>query len=414
MPYNNVVTNAGAATSNTNGQLVNANDSIQIALQLQSPIGPDNGGRFTIDGTYGTAVLIVEKCYSLSEFASNTWTTLTGVTRLDTSAQVNGNLAPSDNSTLDLLLPNLTGLYAVRLRLVSLGSGTVLAEGATVPQTGGLTLAIPITQTVASTAQAISSTSANAFAVGPAGTTNPSLNVDASTGSAATGLNIKSAAAAGGLAVSVISSGTNENLTVNAKGSGTITFQSVATGNIIIGDAINIQSNTTTGTKIGTATTQKLSLWNATPIIQPANTVDYLAGLVNAGLRASGGTAAAAFPGLISSSSASGGIGYATGAGGAVTQATGRTTGVTLNTICGAITLVSAAGSATPATFTVTNSSVAALDTVIASQKSGTDAYTATVSAVAAGSFKLTIVDLTGTTTEQPVINFAILKAVAS
>ncbi len=39
-----------------------------------------------------------------------------------------------------------------------------------------------------------------------------------------------------------------------------------------MGDAKNIITNATTGTKIGTATTQKLSLWNATPIVQPSGT----------------------------------------------------------------------------------------------------------------------------------------------
>lgn len=120
------------------------------------------------------------------------------------------------------------------------------------------------------------------------------------------------------------------------------------------------------------------------------------------------------FAGSALSLSATGGIGYGTGAGGAVSQASSRTTGVTVNTPTGAITLVSAAGSATPFTFTVTNSSVAALDTVIVSQKSGTDAYNAVVSQVAAGSFKVTVTDLTGTTTETPVFNFAVIKAVAS
>lgn len=116
----------------------------------------------------------------------------------------------------------------------------------------------------------------------------------------------------------------------------------------------------------------------------------------------------------IKSTSPTAGIGYATGAGGAVTQATNRTTGVTLNTICGAITLISAAGSATPASFTVTNSAVAALDTVIVSQKSGTDLYEIFVTAVAAGSFKITSFTTGGTTTEQPVFNFAVIKAVVS
>lgn len=116
----------------------------------------------------------------------------------------------------------------------------------------------------------------------------------------------------------------------------------------------------------------------------------------------------------IKSSSATAGIGYATGAGGTVTQATSRTTGVTLNKITGAITLVSAAGSATPASFTVTNSAVGATDTIIVNQKSGTDKYIISVTAVGAGSFEITSYTTGGTTTEQPVFNFAVIKGVAS
>lgn len=108
------------------------------------------------------------------------------------------------------------------------------------------------------------------------------------------------------------------------------------------------------------------------------------------------------------------GVGYATGAGGTVTQITSRTTGVTLNKTAGAITLVSAAGSATAATFTVTNSTVAATDVIILNQKSGTDLYDLMVTAVAAGSFNLTFRTTGGTTTETPVFNFAVIKAVAA
>ena len=108
------------------------------------------------------------------------------------------------------------------------------------------------------------------------------------------------------------------------------------------------------------------------------------------------------------------GVGYATGAGGTITQATSRTTGVTLNKTTGAITLFSAAGSATAATFTVTNSTVAATDVIILNQKSGTDLYDLMVTAVAAGSFNITFRTTGGTTTETPVFNFAVIKAVAA
>ena len=108
------------------------------------------------------------------------------------------------------------------------------------------------------------------------------------------------------------------------------------------------------------------------------------------------------------------GIGYTTGTGSTVTQGTGRTTAVEINALCGSITLVSAAGSTTAASFTVTNNKVAATDVIIVNQKSGTDKYDLSVSAVAAGSFQITSRTYSGTTTEQPVFNFAVIKAVAS
>jgi hypothetical protein len=118
--------------------------------------------------------------------------------------------------------------------------------------------------------------------------------------------------------------------------------------------------------------------------------------------------------GGIRSTSATGGIGYGTGAGGAVTQGTSRTTGVTLNNVCGAITLFTAAGSATWQSFTVTNSVVAATDTIIVNQRSGTDLYMMHVTAVAAGSFRISFATTGGTTSEAPVFNFAVIDAVSS
>lgn len=42
------------------------------------------------------------------------------------------------------------------------------------------------------------------------------------------------------------------------------------TGNLTLADAINIIVNSTTGTKIATASTQKIGFWGKTPAIQPA------------------------------------------------------------------------------------------------------------------------------------------------
>lgn len=114
--------------------------------------------------------------------------------------------------------------------------------------------------------------------------------------------------------------------------------------------------------------------------------------------------------GGIRSSSSSQGIGYATGAGTTVTQTTNRTTGVTINAVCGEITLVSAAGSASYATFTVSNSAVVATDRIILNQKSGADLYILLITATGAGSFNITFATTGGTTVAQPVIGFTVIK----
>ena len=49
-------------------------------------------------------------------------------------------------------------------------------------------------------------------------------------------------------------------------GAATFTLAGIS---ITMGDATNIAFNATTGTKIGTATTQKIGFWNVTPVIQP-------------------------------------------------------------------------------------------------------------------------------------------------
>jgi len=125
------------------------------------------------------------------------------------------------------------------------------------------------------------------------------------------------------------------------------------------------------------------------------------------------------FGGKLVAVSSSAGIGYATGAGGAVTQATNRTTGVTLNTVTGAITTnTTSLAALAQATFTVTDSSVAIGDVVNLSIRSGITNVTTLVyvTAVAAGSFNITVNNTNATTAETGaiIINFAVMKAVSS
>jgi hypothetical protein len=97
-------------------------------------------------------------------------------------------------------------------------------------------------------------------------------------------------------------------------------------------------------------------------------------------------------------------------AGGAITQTGSRTSGVTLNKSTGQITLLAGAGSATPATFTVTNSTVAAVDTVIVNCSSSTNTYLTFVTAVGASSFNITYYTTGGTSSDSPVFNFTVIK----
>jgi len=81
-------------------------------------------------------------------------------------------------------------------------------------------------------------------------------------------------------------------------GSGALMFGTAptVTTSLTMADAANIIINTTTGTKIGTGTTQKISFYNSTPIVQPTGNV--ITALSNLGLVASGTFAAGDIPAL--------------------------------------------------------------------------------------------------------------------
>jgi len=110
-----------------------------------------------------------------------------------------------------------------------------------------------------------------------------------------------------------------------------------------------------------------------------------------------------------------GGIGYNAG-GGTVTQSTNRTTAVTLNAICGTITLFSASAAAnTTTTFTVNNNTVAAGDRIVFNHVSAGNlgAYNITAN-TAAGSFTCSVYTAVAQSAAAPVIGFAVIKATTS
>jgi hypothetical protein len=103
--------------------------------------------------------------------------------------------------------------------------------------------------------------------------------------------------------------------------------------------------------------------------------------------------------------------------GGAVTQATNRTTGVTLSNYSGQVTGDDASLAAvTIATHTVTNTLVAATDNVIITKVSGDVDTSAFVSAVASGSFNVSVRNnhASSADTTAFVYNFALIKSAIS
>lgn len=143
-----------------------------------------------------------------------------------------GTITLTDSTSYTHRIPNINSSFTIRCRVVALTSGTFTADANGFASNEVAPIFIPIGIVTASTAQAISSTSAQALAVGANGTTNPVFSVNANTASVATGLTVIGAAAGSGVNLGVISSGTNESVTITPKGTGTLTI--AAPGKLVV------------------------------------------------------------------------------------------------------------------------------------------------------------------------------------
>lgn len=157
-----------------------------------------------------------------------------------------------------------------------------------------------------------------------------------------------------------------------------------------------------------TGTGNRVMTWDGAPVItaksQGANS--YTLTIPSTGFSWTGG---------FLSTSATAGIGYGAGAGGTVTQSTSKSTAVTLNTVCGAITMNNAALAAgTIVSFTLTNSAISATDVLVLNHISGGTPGSYTLNARAAsGSATIDVRNNTGgSLSEAIVIQFAVIKAV--
>lgn len=105
-------------------------------------------------------------------------------------------------------------------------------------------------------------------------------------------------------------------------------------------------------------------------------------------------------------------LGYTTDAQGSVTQATSKSTAVTLNKSAGQITMNGAAlGATTNVTFTLNNSFISDNDVLILNVFGGTaGSYNVWVSGLAAGSATITVRNITGGSLSEAIkINFALI-----
>ena len=154
---------------------------------------------------------------------------------------------------------------------------------------------------------------------------------------------------------------------------------------------------------------------SAHPLVIKSNNVERIrvTSAGNVGIGTPTPTAKLQVVGGIVSTDPSAGIGYATGAGGTVTQSGLRTNSVTINKICGSIAMVSAAGSVTWSSFTVNNTTVGATDTILLSYSGGSNTYLFLPGKIIGGtSFIINFVSIIGTAVDQPTINFTIIKSV--
>lgn len=82
---------------------------------------------------------------------------------------------------------------------------------------------------------------------------------------------------------------------LHPESTGTLAIETVSfkNGLVTMPEAGNFAFGTTTGTKIGTAVTQKIGLWNVTPVVQPAGAAQAAVGTATQGTLTdnSGGTA---------------------------------------------------------------------------------------------------------------------------
>jgi hypothetical protein len=222
----------GIGTSGANVGLLNGNNTYSGTSSFTGTVAWSS----TLIGTVANANALVVGRQGLTNPAFNvdtaTASSATGIKITSAAAAGGVALAATSSGTDESMTINAKGAGTITLGNVSTG---VIAHGRNTTITGNLV---------------ITDATSAAFAVGRQGATNPAFAVNASAASSVAGLRLDAGAAGSGVAIVVTSSGSNEPLSINAKGTGVISFGEVSTGNITFYRTLVPQTND--GAALGT------------------------------------------------------------------------------------------------------------------------------------------------------------------
>jgi hypothetical protein len=245
-----LATLAGTETLTNKTVSLTSNTLTATSLQLKTAVSDETGSGvlvFATSPTLTTPTIGVATATSVNKVA---------ITAPATSA----TLTISDGKTLAATESiTLTGTDSTIMTFPST-SATIARTDAAQTFTGTQTFgAVALTGAATTSGTVIqTSASANAFATGLAGNTNPVFRTVNNIASQATGISITGRAEAAGADITVLSSGTNEQMNLEAKGSGAILMNGTATGAVLVGDATNpafsvVHTTEGTGVKVTSA-----------------------------------------------------------------------------------------------------------------------------------------------------------------